>query len=135
MCAWMHLSFGTRVPPKQNITKYSILAFFKRLLSNAIFVQMWSNFVYVLTLRCYFKCPNSLLSCISLFFFSDAFWKWLINTALKCSNSIALGQFDAAGLSLFNNNWSNIHDFTPAADVETWALLPEVLFSFLSWLT
>ncbi|CAB4006920.1 XRP2, partial [Paramuricea clavata] len=35
------------------------------------------------------------------------------------------GQFDAAGLSVYNNNWSNIHDFTPAADVETWSLLPE----------
>ncbi|XP_028392552.1 protein XRP2-like [Dendronephthya gigantea] len=34
-------------------------------------------------------------------------------------------QFDAAGLSLYNNNWSSIHDFTPAADVETWSLLPE----------
>ena len=38
----------------------------------------------------------------------------------------AVDQFDAAGLSLYNNNWSNIHDFTPAAEVETWSLLPQV---------
>ena len=42
---------------------------------------------------------------------------------LICYN---VGQFDSAGLSLYNNNWSNIHDYTPAADVETWSLLPQV---------
>jgi hypothetical protein len=36
------------------------------------------------------------------------------------------GQFEAAGLSLYNNNWSNIHDFTPAPGETTWSLLPEV---------
>lgn len=34
-------------------------------------------------------------------------------------------QFEAAGLSLYNNNWSRIHDFTPAAEENTWTLLPE----------
>ena len=34
------------------------------------------------------------------------------------------GQFDSAGLSIFNNNWSSIHDFTPATDIQTWSLLP-----------
>ena len=37
-----------------------------------------------------------------------------------------LGQFEAAKLSLFNNNWSNIYDFTPAGGETTWSLLPEV---------
>ena len=37
-----------------------------------------------------------------------------------------VGQFDAAGLSLYNNNWSNIHDFTPAPGERTWTLMPEV---------
>ena len=36
------------------------------------------------------------------------------------------GQFEAAKLSVFNNNWSNIHDYTPAAGERTWNLLPEV---------
>ncbi|KAL9979441.1 hypothetical protein ACROYT_G017112 [Oculina patagonica] len=35
------------------------------------------------------------------------------------------GQFEAAKLSVYNNNWSNIHDFTPAAGEKTWNLLPE----------
>lgn len=34
-------------------------------------------------------------------------------------------QFAAAGLSVYNNNWSNIYDFTPAAGERTWSLLPE----------
>ncbi|XP_078078575.1 protein XRP2 [Mustelus asterias] len=34
-------------------------------------------------------------------------------------------QFKDAGLSIFNNNWSNIHDFTPVADENNWSLLPE----------
>ena len=37
-----------------------------------------------------------------------------------------LGQFEAANLSVFNNNWSSIFDFTPAAGETTWILLPEV---------
>ncbi|XP_020626474.1 protein XRP2-like [Orbicella faveolata] len=36
------------------------------------------------------------------------------------------GQFEAAKLSVFNNNWGNIHDYTPAAGERTWSLLPEV---------
>ena len=36
------------------------------------------------------------------------------------------GQFDAARLSIFNNNWSKLYDFTPAAGETTWSLLPEV---------
>ncbi|XP_015766212.1 PREDICTED: protein XRP2-like [Acropora digitifera] len=35
-------------------------------------------------------------------------------------------QFEAANLSVFNNNWSSIFDFTPAAGETTWILLPEV---------
>ncbi|KXJ12334.1 protein XRP2 [Exaiptasia diaphana] len=34
-------------------------------------------------------------------------------------------QFKAASISVYNNNWSNIHDFTPAAGETTWSLLPE----------
>lgn len=34
-------------------------------------------------------------------------------------------QFKDAGLSIFNNNWSNIHDFTPSTDENNWVLLPE----------
>lgn len=37
-----------------------------------------------------------------------------------------LGQFEAANLSVFNNNWSSVFDFTPAAGETTWILLPEV---------
>ncbi|NXA46833.1 XRP2 protein, partial [Nothocercus julius] len=34
-------------------------------------------------------------------------------------------QFKDAGLSIFNNTWSNIHDFTPLAGENNWGLLPE----------
>ncbi|XP_006090634.1 protein XRP2 isoform X1 [Myotis lucifugus] len=34
-------------------------------------------------------------------------------------------QFKDAGLSIFNNNWSNIHDFTPVSGEVNWSLLPE----------
>ncbi|XP_039600659.1 protein XRP2 [Polypterus senegalus] len=34
-------------------------------------------------------------------------------------------QFKDAGLSIFNNNWSNIHDFTPVSGETNWSLLPE----------
>ncbi|XP_036316512.1 protein XRP2 isoform X5 [Pipistrellus kuhlii] len=34
-------------------------------------------------------------------------------------------QFKDAGLSIFNNNWSNIHDFTPVSEEVNWSLLPE----------
>ncbi|XP_065072339.1 protein XRP2-like isoform X2 [Rhopilema esculentum] len=34
-------------------------------------------------------------------------------------------QFQKAGLSLFSNNWFNIHDFTPVAGEANWSLLPE----------
>ncbi|XP_071851047.1 protein XRP2-like [Apostichopus japonicus] len=33
-------------------------------------------------------------------------------------------QFSKSGLSGYNNNWSNIHDFTPVPGEENWALLP-----------
>ncbi|KAK6320737.1 hypothetical protein J4Q44_G00098440 [Coregonus suidteri] len=33
--------------------------------------------------------------------------------------------FKDAGLSIFNNNWSNVHDFTPVSGVTNWSLLPE----------
>ncbi|XP_052797927.1 protein XRP2-like isoform X1 [Mya arenaria] len=35
------------------------------------------------------------------------------------------GQFKAAGLSVFNNNWSNIHDFTQDATETHYTLLPD----------
>lgn len=38
------------------------------------------------------------------------------------------GQFQRAGLSVYNNNWSHIHDFTPVADEHNFTLLPLVLF-------
>ncbi|XP_054020768.1 protein XRP2 [Dryobates pubescens] len=34
-------------------------------------------------------------------------------------------QFKDAGLSIFNNTWSNIHDFTPVSGNNNWDLLPE----------
>uniref|UniRef100_A0A8C3KDK7 Protein XRP2 n=1 Tax=Calidris pygmaea TaxID=425635 RepID=A0A8C3KDK7_9CHAR len=34
-------------------------------------------------------------------------------------------QFKDAGLSIFNNTWSNIHDFTPVSGENNWGLLPE----------
>ena len=37
-------------------------------------------------------------------------------------------QFKSACLSIFNNNWSNIHDFTPAEGERNWSLLPKVSF-------
>ncbi|XP_053734736.1 protein XRP2 [Synchiropus splendidus] len=33
--------------------------------------------------------------------------------------------FKDAGLSIFNNNWSNIHDFTPVSGESNWSLLSE----------
>ncbi|XP_006639198.1 protein XRP2 [Lepisosteus oculatus] len=33
--------------------------------------------------------------------------------------------FKDAGLSIFNNNWSTVHDFTPVAGETNWGLLPE----------
>ncbi|XP_017278877.1 protein XRP2 [Kryptolebias marmoratus] len=33
--------------------------------------------------------------------------------------------FKDAGLSIFNNNWSNIHDYTPVSGENNWSLLPE----------
>ncbi|KAJ8407259.1 hypothetical protein AAFF_G00278330 [Aldrovandia affinis] len=33
--------------------------------------------------------------------------------------------FKDAGLSIFNNNWSNVHDFTPVSGETNWGLLPE----------
>ncbi|XP_034287288.1 protein XRP2 [Pantherophis guttatus] len=34
-------------------------------------------------------------------------------------------QFKDAGLSIFNNTWSNIHDFTPVSEENNWGLLAE----------
>uniref|UniRef100_A0A8D0GHU3 Protein XRP2 n=1 Tax=Sphenodon punctatus TaxID=8508 RepID=A0A8D0GHU3_SPHPU len=34
-------------------------------------------------------------------------------------------QFKDAGLSIFNNTWSNIHDFTPVSGENNWSLLPD----------
>lgn len=38
----------------------------------------------------------------------------------------AAGQFDAAKLCPFDNDWSNVHDFTVNKDVPNWTLLPQV---------
>ena len=35
-------------------------------------------------------------------------------------------QFRSAGLSIFNNNWSNVHDFTPVAEHNNFRLYPAV---------
>lgn len=35
-------------------------------------------------------------------------------------------QFSSAGLSLFNNNWSHVHDFTPVQNERNFSLLPAV---------
>jgi len=37
-----------------------------------------------------------------------------------------IDQFNKAGVSLVNNNWSNIHDFTPASGEVNWTLLDHV---------
>ena len=37
-------------------------------------------------------------------------------------------QFRASGLTVYNNNWSNIHDFTPITEHKNFSLLSEVLF-------
>ena len=50
------------------------------------------------------------------------YWYWNFEI-----NFTFAGQFEAAKLSVYNNNWSNIHDFTPAAGERTWSLLPEVI--------
>ncbi|XP_033124239.1 protein XRP2-like [Anneissia japonica] len=34
-------------------------------------------------------------------------------------------QFRGAGISPFNTNWSNIHDFTPVPEEQNWSLLPQ----------
>ncbi|XP_036401776.1 protein XRP2-like [Megalops cyprinoides] len=41
--------------------------------------------------------------------------------------------FKDAGLSIFNNNWSNVHDFTPVSGETNWSLLPEdaVIFDYV----
>jgi len=36
-----------------------------------------------------------------------------------------LQQMEKSGLSVFNNNWYNIHDFTPVTEAKNWTLLPE----------
>lgn len=61
-------------------------------------------------------------------------WYCTLKTKLGfCFYLCVSDQFKAADISLFNNNWSNIHDFTPVADETNWSLLPEVLFTD-SWL-
>lgn len=36
-------------------------------------------------------------------------------------------QFRRAGLSVYNNNWSDIHDFTPVPDEKNFSFLPQVV--------
>ena len=36
------------------------------------------------------------------------------------------GQFKGAGVSVYNNNWSNIHDFTPVQEQRNYSLLSKV---------
>jgi hypothetical protein len=35
--------------------------------------------------------------------------------------------FQQAGLSVFNNNWSSIHDFTPIEGESNWCLFPDTI--------
>lgn len=35
--------------------------------------------------------------------------------------------FQQAGLSVFNNNWSSIHDFTPIEGENNWCLFPDTI--------
>ncbi|XP_076347132.1 protein XRP2-like [Tachypleus tridentatus] len=34
-------------------------------------------------------------------------------------------QFKKAGISIFNNNWNNVHDFTPVAEEQNWTFIPQ----------
>ncbi len=43
-------------------------------------------------------------------------------------NKLCSEQFRAAKLSLWNNEWANIHDFTAKSDEIHWELLPHVCF-------
>lgn len=47
----------------------------------------------------------------------------------KCSPYMDIGQFNSAGVSLVSNNWSDIHDFTPASGEINWSLLDHVSLS------
>ena len=35
-------------------------------------------------------------------------------------------QFEASGLSMYNNEWSNVFDFSPVTDMQNFSLLPQV---------
>jgi hypothetical protein len=35
--------------------------------------------------------------------------------------------FQQAGLSVFNNNWSSVHDFTPIEGENNWCLFPNTI--------
>jgi len=35
--------------------------------------------------------------------------------------------FQKAALSVFNNNWSNVHDFTPIEGENNWCLFPDTI--------
>ena len=39
---------------------------------------------------------------------------------------LTVGQFNSAGINLVSNNWSDIHDFTPASGETNWTLLDHV---------
>lgn len=67
----------------------------------------------------------------------DAFFLCESQPIIESSSKMRLGcfrffypelesQFKASGLSIFNNNWSNIHDFTPVPDeAPNFSFLPE----------
>lgn len=66
----------------------------------------------------------------------DVFLSCVTQPIIEATTSIRFGcfqyhygqladQFKAAGLSIFNNNWSNIHDFTPVPGEINYTLLPE----------
>ncbi len=40
--------------------------------------------------------------------------------------SLHTDQFKNANLSVYNNTWSNIHDFSPVPGEENWTLIPQV---------
>ena len=51
----------------------------------------------------------------------------------KDSKSIFLEQYKSAGISPWNNNWGNIHDFTKIPNEANYSLLDKVMFCLLGY--
>uniref|UniRef100_A0A8C4QXH2 Protein XRP2 n=1 Tax=Eptatretus burgeri TaxID=7764 RepID=A0A8C4QXH2_EPTBU len=45
----------------------------------------------------------------------------------QCDYPELASQFQAAGLDVFNNNWSNVHDFTPIVGEQNWTILTSLV--------